>query len=131
MNTLKTYGVIGFGGMIGACLRYSVDIFFQAKSLFPWTTLFVNVSGAFLLTFILYQPFFRQKMNPMLQTSITIGLLGSFTTFSAITLEISLLSQVHILFASLYLFLTISFGLTGSYLGYRFALARKLRRKPL
>lgn len=131
MNELKTYGAIGVGGMIGACLRYGVDMLFQANSLLPWSTMLINISGAFLLTFILYQPYLIQQMNPLLQLAVTIGLLGSFTTFSTIILESYLLGGGHILLALLYLFLTIFLGLIASYLGYRFAHAMKLGRKRL
>ena len=41
---------VGMGGFIGASARYLLSLIpIQGKSGFPWTTLFINAAGAFLI----------------------------------------------------------------------------------
>lgn len=78
------------GGSIGALSRYSVSLlavkFFGAR--FPWGTLFVNLSGCFLigLSFALAEHGSRWMGNAARLFFVT-GYLGALTTFSTYALE--------------------------------------------
>lgn len=123
IKELRLYLAVGIGGMIGSCLRYLVSLLFQLGNVseFPWATLTVNMSGAFLLTFLLFHPVIKSKLSPIVFTAMTTGLVGSYTTFSTITVETVMLWQVSYVTASVYIFLTFIGGLFCSYLGYKIA----------
>lgn len=80
--------LIGFGGAIGAVLRYAVSGLTQqyAKGLFPWSTLAVNLSGALLIGFLwgLFESF--HTSSPW-RVFLFIGILGSYTTFSTFYMD--------------------------------------------
>ena len=86
--------VIGFGGFIGTILRFllSSSIEKSFATSFPIGTILVNLIGCFLIG--LLSGYFTQKLGDQTQLFffLTIGVLGGFTTFSAIAMD----SQVFI-----------------------------------
>lgn len=85
--------LIALGGALGALARYGLGGWVQARSVgFPWGTLLVNVLGSFLLGF-LFRTMDAVAATPELRQAITVGFLGSFTTFSAFSFEIITLAQ--------------------------------------
>jgi CrcB protein len=79
------YVCIVIGGGIGALLRYfSGNVFTHVK--FPFGTLFVNCLGA-LLTGFLINFFNIFQFNVKWKLFLITGFLGSYTTFSAYSLE--------------------------------------------
>lgn len=121
--SLRVYLAVGIGGIIGATLRYLVSILFGAGNglHFPWATFTVNMSGAFILSFILFHPKITNKISPIYFTALTTGIIGSYTTFSAITMEVVTLWQNNLPLALSYLFLTVVGGLLCSFGGYKVA----------
>lgn len=87
---MLTVLTIGFGGFLGAILRYSVGGWVQnllRDSSFPYGTLVVNLAGCLLIGLgsgLIEQ---RQFFTPEIRSFIFIGLLGSFTTFSTFGME--------------------------------------------
>ena len=69
--------LVGFGGVIGAYLRYMVTQFVD-DSRFPMGTFSVNVIGSFVLGFI---TFLGVDNSTMLLVGV--GICGSFTTYSS------------------------------------------------
>ena len=57
-----------------------------SNTIFPWGTLLVNISGAFLIGLI-WGAFEERGISPQIRTFIFIGFLGGFTTFSTFALE--------------------------------------------
>jgi len=117
---MRIYLAVGLGGVIGSLLRYLVSTMFwtdQAVA-FPWATYVVNMSGAFLLTFIVFQPFIIDKLPPILFVGFTTGLIGSYTTFSMLILELITLWEDHLSLAIVYFLATLCGGLLASYAGY-------------
>ena len=111
--------IVGFGGFIGAVLRYWVSGWVQSGFVtFPFGTLGVNFIGSLLLALIMYASEYRGFFGDEARVFLTIGVLGSFTTMSTFSYEsIKLLEQdQHILFG-LNLVGTITLCLLAVYLG--------------
>lgn len=123
---MKVYLAVVIGGFFGSMLRYGIGLILPNidYSSFPWATFFVNISGAFLLTYILFHPMIQSKFDQVVITGITTGLIGAYTTFSAITVEIIMLSKENFVLAIIYIFSTLLFGLFSSFLGYKYASRR-------
>lgn len=85
--------VIGTGGAIGTVLRYLLSLWTEKYlgNRFPWGTLIVNVIGSFLLGIFTGWASRQINVNPQLELFITVGLLGSFTTFAIHEFETILL----------------------------------------
>lgn len=79
---------IALGGAAGALLRYLISglVYRYSKSVFPWGTLTVNLSGAFVIG-VLSGLFEFSCMNQQLRLFLFIGVLGAYTTFSTFCLE--------------------------------------------
>ena len=73
--------LVGFGGMIGAYLRYVVSNLVEQGE-FPMGTFSVNVIGSFVLGLI---TFLGVDTNTML--FLGVGVCGSFTTFSSFSVD--------------------------------------------
>jgi len=86
MNTF----LIFLGSGLGGICRYwiSLVIYSFVGRQFPYGTLFVNASGAFLmgLLFTLILERF-ESIGPQLRAFLLIGFLGGYTTFSAFSIE--------------------------------------------
>ena len=86
--------IIGLGGFIGTILRFllSSSIEKSFATSFPIGTILVNLIGCFLIG--LLSGYFTQNLGDQTQLFffLTIGVLGGFTTFSAIAMD----SQVFI-----------------------------------
>lgn len=87
--------IVGAGGLIGAPLRYLIGQRLPVESgNFPLATFLINVSGAFALGLLLEvlgstrpQSGRRRDARLLLGT----GLLGAFTTYSGLAVEVALL----------------------------------------
>lgn len=117
---MKLYIAVGIGGVVGTILRYLVSVLFMSNpfTTFPWATFIVNITGAFLLTWIIFQPFFVRRLDPVIFVALTTGLLGSYTTFSTLILEATFLLHHQIITGVLYIGVTIFGGLLACFLGY-------------
>ncbi|TQR08444.1 fluoride efflux transporter CrcB [Psychrobacillus soli] len=111
------YLYIGLAGSLGAISRYLVGILFFSNSLFPFATLLVNLVGCYALTFLTSRFF---SLSSQLKTVIGTGFLGSFTTFSALSVEtVELFEQGKMLLAFLYIVVSIVGGIFMSNLGWK------------
>lgn len=85
----KTLMFIAIGGAFGAMMRFlsQATIYELVGKTFPYGTLFVNVTGSFLMG--LLSIFLVEKFNLSAEwhLAILVGVLGSFTTFSTFSLE--------------------------------------------
>src|SRR5699024_12674402 len=103
-------------------LRYLVSVLFMSNpfTTFPCATFIVNITRAFLLTWIIFQPFFVRRLDPVIFVALTTGFLGSYTTFSTLILEATFLLHHNIATRLLYIASTIFGGLLACFLGYIF-----------
>lgn len=86
---MRTVLGIAIAGAVGALARYGLDgaVSRRAGGAFPWGTFVVNVSGAFLVGFLFTLLTERTTAAPWVRSTITIGFLGSYTTFSTLAFE--------------------------------------------
>jgi CrcB protein len=82
------YLLIAVGGAAGSVLRYLIGGAVQRTSVggFPVGTMFVNVSGCFLIGILLRQ-FLNMQVSPELRAFLIVGFCGGFTTFSTFSAE--------------------------------------------
>ena len=79
---------VGLGGLFGSIARYWMSraalLYFGPT--FPYGTLIINLSGSFLLGFLM--GFFEVRpFPPQLRLSVAVGFIGAYTTFSTWTFE--------------------------------------------
>ena len=101
---------IAFGGVIGTLSRYGLEGWIQGRAAgdFPVATLAVNLSGSFLLGFIIRIATDAAFISPDLRAALTIGFCGAFTTMSTFSYEsVRLLGAGDYLRATLYMSATI------------------------
>ena len=111
--------LVGFGGFVGAILRYWLSSLIQSNFItFPAGTLVVNFLGSFLLALIMYASEYRGVFNEETRICLTVGLLGTFTTMSTFSYEsIKLLEQSEHMMFGFNLLGNVSLCLFAVYLG--------------
>ncbi|MCL6548429.1 MAG: fluoride efflux transporter CrcB [Alicyclobacillus sp.] len=118
---------VGLGGIAGALLRYQLSKWIGERWVvsFPVATLFINVSGSFLLGLFTVSlgrwfPGFGFEAALLLGT----GLCGAYTTFSTFSYEtIILLREGRVTAALVYVACTFVFGFAAAAVGL-YGLAR-------
>jgi CrcB protein len=84
---MRTTLAIALGGAVGTVARYGLGSSLQRLSTaFPYGTLLINVSGSFLLGFLV-RYLLSTATSPELRAALTVGFCGGFTTFSTFSLE--------------------------------------------
>jgi len=86
---LNRFVLIAIGAALGANARYLVGLWAGDRfgAGFPYGTLIVNVSGSFLLGFLLTLATERLQISPEVRLLFAVGFLGSYTTFSSFAVE--------------------------------------------
>jgi len=86
---MRTIVAIAVAGSLGALARYGLDglVSRRLPTAFPWGTFAVNISGAFVLGFLMTLMAEQLTVAPWLRSGLTIGLLGAYTTFSTLSYE--------------------------------------------
>ena len=91
------YSAVALGSAIGGVLRAAAGLVFQAQAGpgFPWSTLFVNVTGSFAIGFYaaLTGPDGRLLAGPHQRQFVMTGICGGYTTFSVFSVETLTLVQ--------------------------------------
>ena len=120
---MKAWLWIGLAGMAGAGCRFLFSLV-VAEAHFPWATFAVNLIGSFLLCYLVGGVLQRWTSRKEVQDAITTGFLGSFTTFSALGMEVILLMEEgRFGLAALYVAVSLIGGLAAGAAG--FYLSRK------
>jgi CrcB protein len=80
---------IALAGALGALARYGLDgwIAHRATGAFPWGTFAINVTGSLALGLLFTLFTERLTVDAWVRSSVTIGFLGAYTTFSTLSLE--------------------------------------------
>jgi fluoride exporter len=124
MTALARLFSIGFAGFIGTLLRYWLSgvIARRYGETFPYGTLAVNLLGCFVIGFLFYLFYDRSLASPILRTTIFIGLLGGFTTFSSYGLQtLTLLRDGELFLALVNVVASNVIGLALVWVGYSLA----------
>jgi CrcB protein len=113
--------VIAAGGVLGSLARFAVALALGLEhwdpSRLPWATLTVNMLGCLAIGMVAASPAVASGPDWLRPFLIT-GVLGGFTTFSALALETGLLlDDGQILVAVTYILITMVFGLLAVRLG--------------
>jgi len=74
--------LVTLAGAGGVLLRYGISSAVHGDTL-PWATLAINVAGSFLLGVIVV----AHWASPQARTSLGVGFLGGFTTFSTFSVQ--------------------------------------------
>ena len=111
---------IAAGGSVGALARFWVanGIYQWLGRGFPHGTLFVNVSGSFLMGLLTELMLQRFALSVEWRAAILIGFLGAYTTFSTFAIETLYLFETGgLLKASLNLFFSVTLCLAAVWIG--------------
>ena len=107
------------GGATGAILRFLLTNL--SKSIFSNTlygTLCVNVLGSFFIGYFITAVYEKNIHESFIKFFLIIGLLGSFTTFSAFSFEtVNLILSKKIFISLIYVFISIFICTLSAYLG--------------
>ncbi|KLO24124.1 MULTISPECIES: fluoride efflux transporter CrcB [unclassified Marinitoga] len=113
---------IGLGGFLGAISRYLVSKYINSMfslANMPYGTLFVNILGSFVLSFIMSLGINRLEIPKNFMLFFSTGFIGSFTTFSTFMYETIILNEESFNYYSfVYLITSIILGLFFALLGY-------------
>lgn len=111
---------VAAGGGVGAWLRYFTGVAIgrlAGGSAFPWATLTVNVVGSLAMG-LLAGWLARHSAGEPWRLLLGVGVLGGFTTFSALSLEIALMiERGQIAAAALYVAASVIAGVAGLFAG--------------
>ena len=113
---------VAIGGALGASFRFIVSNFLKNYfAYFPVGTLFVNVLGSLLIGVL--ANYLNNKDIPadIFKYFLIIGFLGSFTTFSAFSIEtIDMIKSGKLFISFTYIFLSLFLSILAAYIGFSY-----------
>jgi CrcB protein len=117
------YLLVALGGALGSVLRFWFSTLFERRwgETFPWGTLFVNVSGSFLigLLFSLAGADKQPLLGPSARALLLVGVLGGYTTFSSFSLQaLNFLRAGQFPLAAFHVLLSVALCLLAVWLGH-------------
>jgi len=121
---MREFLLISAGALLGANARYWItNLFAQRFGLsFPYGTLFINITGSFLLGFALVLIANRLVVDPGYRLLIGTGFMGAYTTFSTFSYDtVVLLERGDVLPAFMNAAASLLGCLLASYLGITLA----------
>ncbi len=111
--------LVATGGALGAVLRYLLTNI--SKTLFEssiYGTFSVNIIGSFLIGYFITSDIGNNFSENFIKLFFIIGLLGSFTTFSAFSYEvIDLIKSKNYITSFLYIIISIFICIMSAYIG--------------
>lgn len=113
---------LAVGAFIGTESRYVLGILLpETTGAFPWTTFGINMAGSFLLGVLTGSWTARPGTARWLEVGLGPGLLGSFTTFSAVSLIGVTEPELLLPYLGLSLAFGLAFAVAGVVVGQRAA----------
>ena len=111
---------IATGGALGSVLRFFISYIFKIYFVyFPVGTLFVNITGSFLAGLFISYLNNKEISEIIIKYFFIIGFLGSFTTFSAFSIEnIELIKQNEIALSLFYIIVSIILSISAAFAGF-------------
>jgi CrcB protein len=128
---VRTYLAVALGGLVGTGLRLAWDLTLpHADDEFPLSTLIVNLVGALLLGWLVGGLWTRPAMPAWVRAGVGAGVLGSFTTMSAVMASLVLLTNAgEPWLAAVYLAVSVVGGLGLAAIGLR--LGSRIAHRPM
>lgn len=117
---MRSFALVAVGGAVGTLGRYGIAEALDADRPFPLATFLVNVVGSFALGAVLAVLMVHDHSAPAnrLRLLLGTGLLGGFTTYSALAVETdALLREHHVALALTYALGTVVAGLLAALAG--------------
>ena len=117
----RVLAAIVAGGMLGTGIRLAIDLAMpHGPTGFPWGTLLVNVTGSLLLGALVATLWTRPTTPDWLRAGLGVGVLGAFTTFSAVMVSVVTLAvSGERMLAWGYLVASVVLGIGAAALGLR------------
>lgn len=120
-----SYAFVAVGGAIGAAARFALNVFLQRDIAFPWGTLSANLLGCLVMGIVAQlvasAAWFNEAgvIPDQYRLLFAIGFCGSFTTLSALIMELhTMLQRNEILGSFTYLMATMLGGFACFYIGF-------------
>jgi len=116
---LDVLAAIAAGGALGAPARYEMTrLIHVTKGTFPWATFWTNISGSFVLGFLLILLIERFPPSRYLRPFFATGFLGAYTTFSTYMVDTAtLLKDGHTALGITYLLASALAGFVAVWFG--------------
>ena len=115
---------IGIGSAVGGITRFLVGTLIQQRLPveFPLGTLVVNITGSFILGFLLRYALATPAISAEVRALLTTGFCGGYTTFSTFSYETAtLLEGGNYRRAVFYIVASVLVALIGTFLGFDLA----------
>lgn len=119
------YFFVAVGGALGAMARFALNVFLQRDIAFPWGTLSANLLGCLVMGAVAYlvatSTWFNEAgiVPDQYRLLFAIGFCGSFTTLSALVMEMhTMLQRSELFYSFAYLMATIIGGFACFYIGF-------------
>ena len=120
-----SYLFVAIGGALGAMARFALNVMLQRDIAFPWGTLSANLLGCLVIgvlaQLVASSAWFNDAgiIPDQYRILFAIGFCGSFTTLSALVLEMhTMLQRSEILNSFAYLMATMVGGFACFYVGF-------------
>ena len=130
---LMSYGFVAIGGALGAMARFGLNVLLQRDIAFPWGTLSANLLGCLLIGVIAQLVATSAWFNDagvipdQYRLLFAIGFCGSFTTLSALVMELhTMLQRSELLNSFAYMMVTMIGGFACFYIGFMLTKAIRL-----
>tara|TARA_B100001248_G_C27391008_1_gene462339 strand:+ start:2201 stop:2569 length:369 start_codon:yes stop_codon:yes gene_type:complete len=111
--------LVSSGGALGALLRFYLGNFLKIHFLNNfYATLSINIVGSFLIGYLVSLGYIKNLSETFIKYFLIIGLLGSFTTFSAFSYEVvDLFLSKKLFHGIVYVISSVFFCIIAAYIG--------------
>lgn len=109
---------VALGGALGSLARYLVGIYAGRwlGTAFPWGTLFINVTGSFLIGVFAESFALRWDAAQSTRVFLVVGICGGYTTFSTFSLDVvTLLNRGELIAATAYMLASVVLSVAALY----------------
>jgi CrcB protein len=111
---------VALGGALGATGRWLLDRLIEdrSESVFPWSTLTINVTGCLLIGVVVEALVDRHHLPAWIRIGLVVGVIGGYTTFSTYAQEtFSLIESDDVAVALVYATASVVVGVLAVYAG--------------